>query len=292
MGAQLRDNAAEGFLGPRGLINHDEYVRLLQQALHQLGYPALAQRLEEESVRPQPSALSAPGPRSGLPPPCRRTAAHVPVVVFSGAQGITMQPRPATLFRDAVLGGDFAAALHLLPQLGPSPASVERAAFLLLRQKYVEAVQRGDAGGALRCLRSELAPLQGAAPGGGGGGTVLQSLAALLLQAAPAPAPAPARETLLGELQALLPPSVLVPEARLEELVEQALVAQLERCPYHNSRALRLSLFIDYTAGPEQLPTRASQVLAGHADEVWAVQFSADGRWMVTASKDGSALLW
>jgi len=53
-----------------------------------------------------------------------------------------------------------------------------------------------------------------------------------------------------------------------------------------------MSLFIDYIAGPEQLPTETSQVLDAHSDEVWGVQFSCDGKWLVTASKDGSALLW
>ena len=40
------------------------------------------------------------------------------------------------------------------------------------------------------------------------------------------------------------------------------------------------------------LAPQAAEVLDAHTDEVWAVQFSPDGRWMATASKDGSALLW
>jgi WD40 repeat protein len=210
-----------------------------------------------------------------------------------------MQPRAATAFRDAVAGGDFAAALALLPALGPAGAGAARARFLLLRQKYVEAVAAGDAAGALATLRGELAPLEAAAPGGAAApGSALQGLAAMLLQpaggasAAAAAKPAAGREALLAELQALLPPSALLPEARLEALVEQALAAQLGRCPYHNARALRMSLFVDYAAGPEQLPTRPAQALAAHTDEVWALAFSPDGRWLASGSKDGSALLW
>lgn len=248
------------FIGPRGLINRNEYVRILEQALAHLGYPELAAELERES-------------------------------------GVVLQPPSATAFREAVLSGDFNAALDLLPDLGPNTPSVQRARFLLLRHKYSEAIAAGDLKAALHCLRHELQPLQNSTEGRAGAGSssdALQGLAAMLVSSSSGSMSSPAvgRENLLAELQALLPPSLLVPEARLEELIEQALLAQLDRCPYHNSRGLRMSLFSDYVAGPEQLPTELAQVLETHTDEVWAVQFSPDGRWMATASKDGSAVLW
>ena len=38
-------------LGPRQMIDRTEYVRLLEQALHSLGFLAAAQLLERESAR-------------------------------------------------------------------------------------------------------------------------------------------------------------------------------------------------------------------------------------------------
>lgn len=41
-------------VGPRAMVNRVEYIRLLEQALYRLGYPAIARQLEEVSVRLHP----------------------------------------------------------------------------------------------------------------------------------------------------------------------------------------------------------------------------------------------
>ena len=38
-------------IGARSMINRSEFIRLLEQALHRLGYPEIAARLEADSVR-------------------------------------------------------------------------------------------------------------------------------------------------------------------------------------------------------------------------------------------------
>lgn len=105
---------------------------------------------------------------------------------------------------------------------------------------------------------------------------------------------AASRQGTLRELLLLLPIKDVVPEGRLEELVEQAVGAQMDRCLFHNAlgRARPPSLMRDYVAGPEQLPSREADVKDGHGDEVWHVQWSNDGRRLATASKNGGAAVW
>ena len=39
------------FLGPKRMINRQEYIRLMEQSLHRLGFTAAAQQLERDSVQ-------------------------------------------------------------------------------------------------------------------------------------------------------------------------------------------------------------------------------------------------
>ncbi|PSC72285.1 WD repeat-containing 26 [Micractinium conductrix] len=265
-------DAQEGALGPRGMIDKIEYIRVLEQALRALGYESVAAALESSS-------------------------------------GIVQQPPAAAAFRSAVLGGRFEEALGLLPSVAADSSVLDRARFLLLKQHYLELVAAGATAAALQVLRVQLQPLQMQQQ-------VLHSLAAKLLRppagaatngVSPPSTPGVAagavggasagelsagRAALLDELQDSLLPSMLIPERRLEELVEQALLHQLERSPFHNSRHTHLSLFTDYQAGAEQLPSQPSQVLEAHGSEVWAITFSRDGHWAASASKDGTSILW
>lgn len=61
-------------------------------------------------------------------------------------------------------------------------------------------------------------------------------------------------------LQSAVPPEVMLPERRLQVLVEQAIELQLMRATYHNTREVQVSLFQDYQCGREQIPTHTTFV--------------------------------
>ncbi|KAK9838625.1 hypothetical protein WJX74_000090 [Apatococcus lobatus] len=249
----------ETWLGPSGQprINRIEYIRLIEQALVGLGFKDVAQHLETSS-------------------------------------GVQHQAQEVSHFRTAILRGAWDEAVELLGQLrlGNSD-SLSRAKFLLLEQKYLEAIQARDLTTAVKCLRSELAPLK-LEP------NRLHQLAACILATTPAAlsiaaswsGPPSSRQLLLADLQDVVPPEVMLPERRLEVLVGQALQSQVASCPFHNAQPAAISLLQDFQCGQEQIPTCTTQILTDHTDEVWFVAFSHSGTMLASASKDKSAIVW
>lgn len=61
-------------------------------------------------------------------------------------------------------------------------------------------------------------------------------------------------------LQDVVPPEMMIPETRLQTLVEQAVDRQLEHCLFHNVRKPMVSLLTDYQCGREQIPSVVYQV--------------------------------
>ena len=89
-------------LGPRGLIDRVEFVRLLEQAVRNLGYASISEQLEVES-------------------------------------GITYQNPVVNAFKQHILSGDWDAAVALLGELAMTRSGADKEAkFLLLEQKYLE----------------------------------------------------------------------------------------------------------------------------------------------------------
>jgi WD40 repeat protein len=84
----------------------------------------------------------------------------------------------------------------------------------------------------------------------------------------------------------------MIPERRLETLLLQAVDHQRSSCIYHNLKDETINLFEDHSCDRSQIPRETKRILVKHTDEVWHIQFSHNGRFLASASKDGTAIIW
>jgi len=213
-------------LGSRGQIRKVEFVRIITQALFSLGYQQAGVVLEQES-------------------------------------GIVLQSPVVTEFRQNILAGQWDKSLAALYRIGPiDEETFKSASFLILQQKFLEFLDFGETAAALKTLRTEISTL-------GINTQRVHQLASFIMcpsrdvlveKADWRGAGEDSRIHLLEELQELLPPSIMVPEKRLEHLVEQALDLQRDGCVFHNSLDNALSLYTDHRCTRDQIPSKTIQV--------------------------------
>ncbi|KAJ6938860.1 hypothetical protein NC651_005330 [Populus alba x Populus x berolinensis] len=245
-------------LGSKGVIKRVEFVRIIAKALHSLGYKKSCAHLEEES-------------------------------------GIPLHSSAVDLFMQQVLNGDWDESVVTLHNIGLKDENiVKSASFLILEQKFFELLDRDNIVDALKTLRTEIAPLCI------NNGRICELSSCIVSSTHCASVGSSnqdngrikPRPKLLEELQKLLPPTVIIPESRLEHLVEQALTLQRDACFFHNSLDKEMSLYSDHQCGRDQIPSRILQILEAHSDEVWFLQFSHDGKYLASSSNDRSAIIW
>ncbi|KAJ6796275.1 WD repeat-containing protein 26-like isoform X1 [Iris pallida] len=258
MARPLSSQGKEETVGTKGIIKKVEFVRIITKALYSLGYEKSGAVLEEES-------------------------------------GIHLHSPVVNLFRKQVLDGNWDGSVVALHEIGLQDDNIlNSAAFLILEQKFFELMEEERVMDALKTLRSEITPL-----------SINKKRVHELCSYVVSPSQrdllgltnlgidtSNSRLKLLEELQKLLPSTVMIPERRLEHLVEQALNVQREACYFHNSSDKSLSLYTDHQCGKDCIPSRTIQVLQGHQDEVWYLQFSNNGKYLASASNDKSAIIW
>lgn len=211
-------------IGSKGVIKREEFVRIITKALYSLGYKKSGVRLEEES-------------------------------------GIPLHSSVVNLFMQQILDGHWDESIVTLNKIGLADENVVRAAsFLILEQKFFELLDGEKVMDALKTLRTEITPLCSDS-------SRIRELSSRMLSPCGQAGSSKrdivlvrSRSKLLEELQKLLPPTVLIPEKRLEHLVEQALVLQREACLFHNSLDKEMSLYSDHHCGKTQIPSRTLQV--------------------------------
>ncbi|KAJ8467226.1 hypothetical protein OPV22_029778 [Ensete ventricosum] len=258
MAKPLPFHGEQDIIGSKGVIKRAEFVRIITRTLYSLGYEKSGAILEEES-------------------------------------GISLHSSVVNLFRKQVLDGNWDGSLETLHKIGLVDENLLKcSSFLILEQKFFELLETNGFMDALKTLRCEITPL-------GINKKRVHELAScvvspshhvLLRFANLGTETSNLRLKLLEELQKLLPPTVMIPERRLEHLVEQALGLQRESCYFHNSLDSSLSLYADHNCGKDQLPSHTAQVLQEHHDEVWFLQFSNHGKYLASSSNDKSAIIW
>ncbi|KAI3616667.1 wd domain-containing protein [Moniliophthora roreri] len=241
-------------------VNREEFVRLLVQSLKEVGYMETAATLEAES-------------------------------------GYMMEAPEVRNFREFILDGMWGKAEAALMRLGAmDEQTLLEIKFVISKQKYLELLEARKTTSALHVLRNELAPLSVDTD-------LLHSLSSLIMCSDPEDvrqragwdgASGLSRRQLLNELHRYIPPSVMIPQRRFLTLLQQAHSYQLQRCIYHNQPAsvTPFSLYSDHQCDKAQFPRITTNILTGHTDEVWNLEWSHDGRYLASASKDKTAIIW
>ncbi|KAH1072117.1 hypothetical protein J1N35_024445 [Gossypium stocksii] len=244
-------------IGSQGVIRKAEFIKIITRALYSLGYDKSGALLEEES-------------------------------------GIPLHSSVVNLFMGQVTDGKWDDSVATLRMIGLSDEIMKPACFLILEQKFLELLKMEKVAAALDTLRNEIVPLhvnldrvhklasciispsQCIRLGISGQDTEGTKLGSKILE----------------KLQKLLPAAIMIPEKRLEHLVERALDVQREACVFHNTSDSDLSLYSDHQCGKNQIPSQTLQILEAHKNEVWFVQFSHNGKYLGSSSKDHSAIIW
>ncbi|CAG8545721.1 3038_t:CDS:2, partial [Scutellospora calospora] len=221
----------------------EELVRLMVQAMQDMGYSKSAAQLEKES-------------------------------------GFLLESSAVAKFRDGVLKGDWDLVESLFPTLElDQNQDIVVVRFLIRQQKYLELLERREIKLALYTLRSELTPLAFNTER-------LHLLSSFIMysnaedlrrRAEWDGASGSSRQKLLLEIQ--------------KSLLEQATTFQRISCLYHNSDKY-ISLYSDHVCDRSQFPSKTTHIFERHEDEVWYVAFSNNGKFLASASKDKTAIIW
>lgn len=226
MARPLQSEGDEEVIGSKRVIKRVEFVRIIAKALYSLGYKKSSAHLEEES-------------------------------------GIPLQSSAVNLFMQQILDGNWDESVVTLHTIGLKEENiVKSASCLIFEQKFFELLDRDKIMDALKTLRTEIAPLcinKGR----------IHELSSCIVSPSHCASVGSSnqntmsiksRSKLLEELQKLFPPTVIIPERRLEHLVEQALTLQQDACIFHNSLDKEMSLYSDHHCGRDQIPSRTLQV--------------------------------
>ncbi|KAJ1887822.1 hypothetical protein LPJ66_008908 [Kickxella alabastrina] len=208
--------------------------------------------------------------------------------------GLTLEDEPVARFRANILAGEWSEVEATLSSIDiSSQENMSAALFTIKRQQFLELLEDRKLKQALLVLQNELSTLTRDIP-------QLHRLSSLLMCPSPEELRASAawdgrkgrsRFRVLEALQAYIPPGKMVPLFRMETLFDQAIRKQSEACERHVIPANH-DLYTDHACPSSVFPQDLHIRLSGHSDEVWYVAFSPDGKYLASASRDKTCIVW
>lgn len=258
--------------------NKDEVARLIMQALIDLGHADIASSLEK---------------KTGL-------AIELPVMSH---------------FQSAIIEGRWDLAEALLDQIQLRPnVDCKYVKFLIRRQEFLELLDQQNTKTALKVLRTKISslPIQKDTVNGKDvdpllpneikfrlsqisqlSNLVMYSKEDITKYLSSDDGKQHSRYYLLNILQDYVASDMMVPKNRLATLLNQAEQFRLSRWNYRVKDELPRSLISDYSANKNgKIVPHTVQKLTEHTDEVWFVSFSHNGKYLATASRDSTVIVW
>lgn len=166
--------------------------------------------------------------------------------------GIPLHSTVVKLFLEQVNNGEWDNSIATLQ--GFQLQNEKDVVFLLLEQKFFEFLKLEKDTDALEVLRKEMAPLAV-------NKKRMHELASKLISDSGKDTECvSSRSKVVEELQNLFPPGFIIPEKRLESLIEKAIDYQLFLCACHNIPDSDLSLCSDHHCGINKIPSETLQV--------------------------------
>ena len=203
--------------------------------------------------------------------------------------GIILETDEVKQFRQGVLLGTWDKVFSIVPFFKILPENEQKLKFCLKEQKYLEQISEGNYKDALSTLRNEVTPLHS-------NSTNLHHLASLLLCNSSEELKQTTewendRLKILEKVQSFIPSNIMIPNARLSILIQQALSYQINNCEKHCGFYKAETLLENHTCDNFSLPKKAEQVIVETA-EVWDVVFSHEGEKIAAVCKNSHFSVW
>ncbi|KAF8819462.1 WD domain, G-beta repeat-containing protein [Cardiosporidium cionae] len=216
--------------------------------------------------------------------------------MLESESGVPLELPPITHLRQAILTGDWLDVFKILLQLSLEESVIQAMKFLVIEQKFLELMYHQHIEEAVECLRGEF---QDACFDTETSNRLKSCCSFLMcqnsedLQKRSHWSYEGSRTILLSRLQQLFPPDLVPPPKRLNSLLKQAWKYQELHCLYHtHSVDKKYPLLLDHECPKGGVPKHKISVLDRHTDEVWDVAVSNSAKYIASASKDRTIILW